>query len=53
MYLTLNNLITFTKYTGVDPEVGLQTFGDNKGISIDKQKTPRSRYFTLGISVGF
>lgn len=49
LYLTFNNLLTFTKYTGVDPEVGLESFG----ICADRQKTPRTRYFTLGASLGF
>lgn len=48
-YLTLNNLVTFTKYTGVDPEVGIESFG----LCADKSKTPRSQYFTLGVTVGF
>lgn len=48
LYFTLNNIITFSKYTGVDPEVG---YGSN-GICADYSKTPRSKYFTLGITVG-
>ena len=47
--LTLNNLLTFTSYTGVDPEVGY----DNKGICADRSKTPRSKYFTLGVTANF
>ncbi len=48
-YLTFNNLLTFTKYTGVDPEVGYGSMG----VSEDKSTTPRSLDFTLGVSVGF
>lgn len=48
-YLTLNNLVTFTKYTGVDPEVGIESFG----LCADRSKTPRSQYFTFGVTVGF
>jgi TonB-linked SusC/RagA family outer membrane protein len=48
-YLTFNNLMTFTKYTGVDPEVGYGALG----VSKDYSKTPRSKDFTLGITVGF
>ena len=48
-YFTMNNLWCFTKYTGVDPEVGYS----GSGISYDSGKTPRSQYFTGGISVGF
>ena len=50
-YLTINNLFVWTKYTGVDPEVGYGTLKDN-GLSVDKSMTPRTKDFTLGISVG-
>lgn len=46
--LTLNNLFTVTKYTGADPEIS----PNNIGISEDYNRTPRSRYFTLGVTVG-
>ncbi len=46
---TLNNILTFSKYTGVDPEVSY----DSNGICADWSKTPRSKYFTLGVTVGF
>jgi TonB-linked SusC/RagA family outer membrane protein len=48
VYLTFNNLYVFTKYTGVDPEVGYGSFG----VSSDNAKTPRSKDFTLGLSIG-
>lgn len=46
--LTLNNIFTFTEYTGADPEVSPNSIG----VSEDRNRTPRSRYFTFGISVG-
>lgn len=46
---TLNNILTFTKYSGVDPEVSY----DSRGICADYSKTPRSKYFTFGVTVGF
>jgi len=49
LYLTLNNLCTWTKYTGVDPELS----PDSRGICYDDSNTPRSQYFTLGVTVGF
>lgn len=49
LYLTINNLLTFTKYSGVDPEVGYGSFG----VSTDNSQTPRSRSFTAGVSVSF
>jgi TonB-linked SusC/RagA family outer membrane protein len=48
-YVTVNNLITFTKYSGVDPEVGYGSLG----VSQDNNQTPRSNSFTAGISIGF
>ncbi|MDD4969106.1 MAG: SusC/RagA family TonB-linked outer membrane protein [Paludibacter sp.] len=53
-YLTLNNLLTFTKYTGVDPEVSINmnpSYG-LLGVSTDNNKTPRAQYFTFGITAG-
>jgi TonB-linked SusC/RagA family outer membrane protein len=49
LYLTINNLAIFTKYTGVDPEVGYDSFD----VSMDWAKTPRSKDFTLGLSATF
>ncbi|MCC8145655.1 MAG: SusC/RagA family TonB-linked outer membrane protein [Bacteroidales bacterium] len=48
-YLTVNNLFCFTKYQGVDPEVSY----NGLGISEDTAITPRTKDFTLGITVGF
>ena len=48
LYLTLNNIATFTKYTGVDPEISPNSLG----IAEDKSNTPRSQYFTFGVTVG-
>ena len=46
--LTLNNMFTVTKYTGADPEIS----PNNIGVSEDKNRTPRSRYFTFGLTIG-
>ena len=46
--LTLNNMLTFTKYTGADPEIS----PNNIGVSEDNNRTPRSRYFTFGLTIG-
>lgn len=48
LYLTFNNLLVLTKYTGVDPEVGYGSFG----VSKDSGQTPRSRDLTLGVTIG-
>lgn len=46
---SMSNLLVFTKYTGMDPEVG---YG-GMGVSMDNAQTPRSKQFTCGISVSF
>lgn len=48
-YMTFNNLLVLTRYTGVDPEVGYGSLG----VSMDMGQTPRSKDMTLGITVGF
>lgn len=46
--LTFNNVFIFTKYTGVDPEVSPGLLG----VSRDDSRTPRSKSFTFGVTVG-
>ncbi|MFC4476545.1 SusC/RagA family TonB-linked outer membrane protein [Flavobacterium chungangensis] len=46
-YLTGENLITFTKYTGFDPEIGGQVFGIDKGVY------PQARSILFGANVQF
>lgn len=53
LYLTFNNLLVFTKYTGVDPEVGYGALTSNRGLSVDGSATPRTKDFTFGVSIGF
>lgn len=48
LYLTFNNLLVLTRYTGVDPEVGYGSLG----VSKDFGQTPRSKDMTLGITMG-
>ena len=49
LYATVNNLFCWTKYSGVDPEVGYGGWG----LATDNSRTPRSRSFTLNVNVGF
>jgi hypothetical protein len=49
MYASANNLFVLTKYKGVDPEVGYGGYG----ASVDGGQTPRSKSYTLGITVDF
>lgn len=52
IYATATNLVTFTDYTGFDPEVNI--LGQNNiGQGIDFGSYPRSRTYTLGLQFGF
>ena len=44
-----NNLFILSKYTGLDPEISANGWGQ----AFDGSKTPRSRSFTLAVTVGF
>ena len=48
-YASINNPFVLTKYTGVDPDIA---FG-GESPAIDWAQTPRSRSYTLGITVDF
>ncbi len=47
--MSANNLFCLTKYSGADPEVGYGSYG----IVYDGAKTPRSRSFTVGVTIQF
>jgi hypothetical protein len=52
IYVTAQNLYTFTKYTGFDPEVN--SFGDsNLSLNTDYNAYPNVRTFIVGLKVGF
>ncbi len=51
LYLTAQNLFTFTKYTGYDPEVSGNGFIFARGI--DTGAIPQPRTFMVGLQVGF
>lgn len=52
IYASANNLYTFTKYTGLDPEVSTRnTSGTTPGV--DWGAYPRSRAFVVGLSLTF
>ncbi len=48
-YASANNLFCLTKYSGVDPEIGYGGYG----VSTDGSKTPRSKSYTVGLTIGF
>lgn len=47
LYMTAENLLTLTKYTGYDPEIGGGVFGIDKGIY------PQARTFMFGANLQF
>ena len=44
-----NNLFIWTNYTGLDPEIAVGGWGR----ASDGAKTPRSRSYTLALTIGF
>jgi len=58
LYVSGQNLLTFTKYSGLDPEIGLPsdpTTGTRNvtASGIDIGTYPNSRFYTLGLNVTF
>lgn len=50
IYVSAENLFTFTNYTGADPEIGAMSTFD---IGIDRGIYPQARTFRLGTSITF
>jgi TonB-linked SusC/RagA family outer membrane protein len=57
LYVTGENLLTFTKYSGYDPEVNAFTSGNsqlsNGGFGIDYGTYPQTRNLLFGLNVSF
>ncbi|MDX2069103.1 MAG: TonB-dependent receptor [Haliscomenobacter sp.] len=53
IYLTGQNLLVFTKYTGWDPEVSSDAFVDNVTSGVDFYAAPQPRTVVLGATIGF
>ena len=52
LYLSGQNLITFTEYSGYDPEIG--SFNQNPLVNgVDNGRFPVARSFTIGANVNF
>ena len=49
LYASANNLFILTRYKGVDPEVSYGGYG----AAVDGGQTPRSKSYTLGVTVDF
>ena len=52
VYLQAQNLLTFTKYKGWDPEVSSDDFVNNVVSGVDFYSAPQPRSITFGISIG-
>jgi TonB-linked SusC/RagA family outer membrane protein len=52
LFLTGQNLITFTKYTGWDPEVSTDFLNDNVTSGCDFYSAPQARSIVFGINIG-
>ncbi len=51
LYIQVQNLATFTKYNGMDPEIGYGTSGWVSGVDVGFYPTPRTVLF--GVNLGF
>ena len=51
-YVTAENLYTWTRYTGQDPEVSTRG-SDPFRVAADNSMTPPTKTFTLGLVAGF
>lgn len=55
IFLQLKNIATFTKYSGLDPEINLQNYtGDtaNQDIGVDRGAYPQAKTIMLGLKIG-
>jgi len=52
VYVTGQNLLTFTKYSGFDPEVN-SSGNTNLQLGVDYNAYPAARTFLVGVNVGF
>jgi hypothetical protein len=52
IYIQGQNLLTFTKYTGWDPEVSTDFAVDNVTSGVDFYSAPQPRSITFGINIG-
>ncbi|WP_455584995.1 SusC/RagA family TonB-linked outer membrane protein [Bacteroides sp.] len=55
IYAAVNNLLTFTKYSGLDPEIGksLGQEANNLYLGIDEGSYPQARSYTFGLILDF
>ncbi|MDO3695350.1 TonB-dependent receptor [Wenyingzhuangia sp. chi5] len=53
LYVTANNLFTFTNYQGMDPEIGFGNVNQSWARGVDVGFYPQPRTYLLGLNVNF
>ncbi|WP_335695417.1 TonB-dependent receptor [Spirosoma montaniterrae] len=56
VYVQAQNWLTFTKYSGLDPEINLRSssgIGQDRQLGVDEGAYPASRALLVGLSLGF
>jgi TonB-dependent starch-binding outer membrane protein SusC len=57
LYGSAQNILTFTKYPGYDPEVNYNSSGSgsnaNRNLGLDYGSYPNAKSYTIGLNVGF
>jgi hypothetical protein len=52
VYVSVQNALTFTKYSGFDPEIGSNRGNEPLYVGIDETNYPLPRIYTVGINLG-
>lgn len=57
IYASAQNILTFTKYLGYDPEVNYNSSGSgsnaNRNLGLDYGSYPNAKSYTIGLNIGF
>ncbi|MGF1637729.1 MAG: SusC/RagA family TonB-linked outer membrane protein [Cyclobacteriaceae bacterium] len=56
VYVSAQNILTFTQYEGYDPEVNYNSGGStnsNRNLGLDYGSYPNAKSYTLGLNIGF
>jgi hypothetical protein len=56
LYVSAQNILTFTAYEGYDPEVNYRSDGatdGNRNLGLDYGSYPNAKNYTVGLNVGF
>ena len=56
LYVSAQNILTFTKYEGIDPEVNYNSSGStnsNRNLGLDYASYPNAKSYTVGLNISF